>query len=37
MFGFIDENVPEELITIFVINRHSYETRSTDEFHILKT
>ena len=38
MFDFINENVPEELKTIFVINRsiHSYETRSSMVFHIPK-
>ena len=35
---FINENFPEELKTIFVINRsmHSYETRSSMVFHIPK-
>ena len=35
MFDFINENVPEELRIIFVINRfmHSYETRSSMVFH----
>ena len=39
MLDFINENVLEELKTIFVINRfiHSYETRSSMVFHILKT
>ena len=38
MFGFINENVPEELKTIFVINRsiHSYGTRASVVFHIPK-
>ena len=38
MFDFINENVPEELKTIFVINRskHSYETRSSMLFYIPK-
>ena len=38
MFDFINENVPDELKTIFVINRsiHSYETRSSMVFHIPK-
>ena len=38
MFDFIDENVLEELKTIFVINRsiHSYENRSPTVFHIPK-
>ena len=38
MFAFINENVTEELKTIFVINRsmHSYETRSSMIFHIPK-
>ena len=38
MFGFINENVPEELKTIFVINKSilSYETRSLMVFHIPK-
>ena len=36
MFDFINENIPEELKTVFVINRsiHSYETRSSMVFHI---
>ena len=36
MFDFINENVPEELETIFVVNRlmHSYETRSSMVFHL---
>ena len=38
MFDFINENVPEELKKVFVINRsiHSYETRSSTVFHISK-
>ena len=38
MSDFINENVPEELKTIFVINRskHSYETRSSMLFYIPK-
>ena len=38
MFDFINENVPEELKTIFVINRsiHSYGTRASVVFHIPK-
>ena len=38
MFDFINENVPEELETIFVVNRlmHSYETRSSMVFHLPK-
>ena len=38
MFNFIDENVPEELKRIFVINRsiHSYETHSSMVFRIPK-
>ena len=38
MFDFVNKNVPEELKTIFVINRsiHSHETRSSMVFHILK-
>ena len=38
MFDFIIENVPQELKTIFVINRsiHSYATRSSMVFHIPK-
>ena len=38
MFHFINENVPDELKTTFVINRpiHSYETRSSMVFHIPK-
>ena len=36
MFDFINENVPDELKTIFVINRsiHSYETHSSMVFYI---
>ena len=39
MFDFLNENVPDELKPIFVINRsiHSYETRSSVVFHIPKT
>ena len=39
MFGFINENAPEELKTIFVISRsiHSYETRFSMVFHIPKS
>ena len=38
MFDFINENVPEEEKTIFVINRsvQSYETRSSLVLHIPK-
>ena len=38
MFDFINENILEELKTVFVINRsiHSYETRSSMVFHIPK-
>ena len=38
MFEFINENVPDEIKTVFVINRsiHSYETRSSMVFHIPK-
>ena len=38
LFDFIKENVPEELKTIFVINRsiHLHETCSSMIFHILK-
>ena len=38
MFDFINENVPGELKTIFVINRliHSYEIRSSMVFHVPK-
>ena len=38
MFDFINENVPEKLIAVFVINRsiHSHETRSSMVFHIPK-
>ena len=38
MSDFINENVPEELKTIFVINRsiHSYGTRASVVFHIPK-
>ena len=38
MFDFINENIPDKLKTIFVINRsiHSYETRSSVVFHIPK-
>ena len=38
MFDFINENVPEELETNFVINRfmHSYETCSSIVFHLPK-
>ena len=38
MFDFINEDVPEDLKTISVINRliHSYETRSLMVFHIPK-
>ena len=38
-FNFTNENVPEKLKTIFVINKsiHSYETRSSMAFHIPKT
>ena len=38
MFDFINENLLEELKTIFVINSsiHSYETRSSMVFHIPK-
>ena len=36
LFDFINENVPDELKTIFVINRsiHSYETHSSMVFYI---
>ena len=38
IFDFINENIPEELKTIFVINRsiHSYQTCSSLAFHIPK-
>ena len=38
MFDFINENIPEELKTIFVINRsiHSYQTCSSLAVHIPK-
>ena len=38
MFDFINENVPQKLKTIFVINRsiHSYETHSSVVIHIPK-
>ena len=38
MFDFVNGNIPEELKTIFVINRsiHSYEIRSSMVFHIPK-
>ena len=38
MFDVINENIPEELKTIFVINRSvpSYETRFSMVFHIPK-
>ena len=38
MFNFINENVPEELKKVFVINRslHSYETGSSLVFHTPK-